>query len=89
MSDHFYGVEFRSMNTAGHHIAVFSLEQKAREFCGWVEEEQELPAEHDFPLEPCNFVEIMEIDYRNKPLESQEVPLIIINEDSIPDVYNY
>ncbi len=92
MSDQFYAVQFRSMHNAHHNIAVFSLEETAQEFFDLIDNEEEIPEDYTF-LED-NFVGFQEIDYRNPPVEFQEMEILYMNEwavndNRIPDVYNY
>ena len=96
MSDYFYAAQFRSMHTAIHNVAVFSLEERAREFLMYIEEHEEMPSEHEFDFDSNSFVDMYEIDYRNPPYhwshidDPEAVRLIIINEDEVkPDVYGY
>ena len=99
MSDHFYAVQFRSMHTAIHNIAVFSLESKAEELFHILNTTEQMPDEHEFEFEPMNFVDMVEINFRN-PLQhypNSEDPdglrLVYVNGEgtlnSIPDVYGY
>ncbi len=92
MSDQFFAVEFRSMQTAVHNIAVFSLEQEAQNFFDTINAHADIPFNYDF--DEANFLGFVEIDFRNKPVEAFEMEILYINEwdcnaDFIPDVYNY
>ena len=99
MSDVFYAVQFRSMHTAIHSVAIFSLEQKAEELMQIMMATNEMPLEDEFEFEPLNFIDTVEIDFR-KPLEhypNSDDPdglrLVYVNGEGtlnhIPDVYNY
>ena len=92
MSDQFYAVQFRSMHTAIHNIAVFSLEGEAQQFFDLISTHEEIPEVYEF--DDMNFVGIEEIDYRDKPHEFKGMEILYINEwyknaNYIPDVYNY
>lgn len=100
MSDKFYAVQFRSMHTAVHSIAVFSLENWAVELFQILNESEQMPDEIEFRFDPANFVDMYEIDFRNPPYthgdpdDADSVPLIYVNGQgtehcSIPDVYGY
>ena len=96
MSDKFYAVQFRSMHTAIHSIAVFSLESVAAEFFNLINYAENLPSEIEFEFDPNNFVGMYEINFRHKPYEVQDVPLVYVNDvdnmepyNTVPDVYNY
>ena len=97
MSDRFYAVQFRSMHTAIHSIAIFSLEQKAEELFEFMMAKARMPEEFEFPFEPCNFVDMQEINFRNPPHtcgdpdDVDSLPLVYVNfpETYIPDVYGY
>ena len=91
MSDHFYAVEFRSMHTAIHNIAVFSLEEKAQELYNIIKTTEQLPDEFEFEFEPMNFIGIFEINFRDPLREVEGMEVLYINnpENSIPNVYNY
>ncbi len=89
MSDQFYAVQYRNMHTAIHHVAIFSLEQKAQEFHMYIEENVEQPPESFF--EPLNFIVDYEIDHRDPPTHCieafDELLLIYVNDSIIPDVF--
>lgn len=96
MADYFYAVQFRAMHTAIHSIAVFSLEERAREFLMFIEENERMPEAFEFEFNPSNFVEFQEINFRNPPQhwphidDDEAVRLIIINDNEVkPDVYDY
>lgn len=96
MSDKLYAVEFRSMHTAIHNIAVFSLESVAAEFFNFINYAENLPSEIEFEFDPRNFVGIYEINFRRKSHEVGGVPIIYVNDvdnrepyNTVPDVYNY
>jgi hypothetical protein len=97
MSDKFYAVQFRSMHTAIHSIAVFSLQQKAEELLAFMKAEERMPDDFEFEFEPCNFVDMYEINFRNQPYthgdpdDVDSMPLVYVNypETDIPDVYGY
>ncbi len=92
MSDQFFAVQFRSMTTAIHNIAVFSLETEAQRFFDAINAHAQIPEGYD--LDDANFVGFQEIDFRRKPYEAFDMEILYMNEwacngDQIPDVYNY
>ena len=92
MSDQFYAVQFRSMQTAIHNIAVFSLESEAQWFFDLIDVNKEIPEDYQYPEN--SFVGIQEINFRDKPYEAFDMEILYINEwkknmDHVPDVYNY
>jgi len=97
MSDFFTGVQFRSMHSGIHQVAIFSASITAESLYCYMEEFENLPESDVFPEldNASNFCEIIEIDYRNPPDLYQDESLRIINADGyikfpyIPDVYNY
>ncbi len=89
MSSKHFAVQFRSMRTAIHNIAVFNNKTNARMFCMFIEEDQELPEEHDFNYDLMEYSNVFEIDHRKPPTNVQGYTLEYINRDNIPDVYNF
>ncbi len=91
MSDHFYAVQFRSIHSAKHSIVMFSLESKAIQLLAILKVAEQFPDESEMKMEPGNYVETIDIDFRNPPREYEGVPLLYVNnpENSIPDVYNF
>jgi len=95
MSDKFYAVQFRSMHTAIHSVAIFSLEEAAVELFYKLNDTEEMPV-LDFPYGDV-FVDMYEIDHRKPPItfgdpdDADSVPLEYVNfpEGNIPDVYGY
>jgi len=95
MSDKFYAVEFRSMHTAKHNVAVFSLESIAFQFLMTIEERETMPEHFPELNNPKIYVDMFEIDYRNIPRECEGIELEYVNtldykgNHEVPDVYNY
>ncbi len=92
MSDQFYAVQFRSMHTANHNIAVFSLELEAQGFFDLIDSFAEIPEDYQFPEN--SFVGFEEINFRDKPHEAFGMEILYANEwglngNHVPDVYNY
>jgi hypothetical protein len=92
MSDQFYAVEFRSMHTGCHNIAVFSLESEAQWFFNLLDNSDEIP--EDYQFDENNFVGFEEINFRDKPYDAFGMEILYMNEwetngNRIPDVYNY
>lgn len=89
MSSKHYAVQFRSMRTAIHNIATFSVKDTAQEFYMFIDICNNLPEECVFDYDSLEHGDFIEIDYRNPPMNVQGRKLEYINSDNIPDVYNF
>lgn len=95
MSDKFFGVQFRSMHTAIHSVAVFSAMSQAQQFFAYINQFDEMPIENLLDLSSICATE--EINYRDPPDVypfgdyDEGLPLELVNNpvNTIPDVYNY
>ncbi len=88
MSDTLYAVQFRSMHTAIHNIAVFDVESLAKKLFDFVKETNEIP--EDCFFDSTSFVDLYEIDFRNPPTHHKDCELSYVNNptNTIPDAYN-
>jgi len=78
-----YGMQYRSMHTAVHHVAIFCDRKKARELERHLKNHEMFPAE---PIDGC--VADIEINFRRPPDEYRDSKLFILNAGAvIPDVY--
>ena len=79
-----YAVQFRSMHTAIHSIAIFEDRTTAVWLLNVLNNDEEFP-EIDLNME------LMEINFRNPPTEHDGYKLKYVNNcvNSIPDVYGY
>lgn len=82
-----YGVQFRSMHTAMHHVVVFEKAGRARQLLNQMEVSETIPEE------ASGYLEIKEINFRNPPTHVSGQRLKIVNNQGnsirIPDIYNY
>jgi hypothetical protein len=78
-----YGMQYRSMHTAVHHVAIFHDRQTARGMEQHVRKHEMLPTE---PIEGC--VADIEINFRQPPAAYRDAELVIVNAGAvIPDVF--
>lgn len=95
MSDKYFGVQFRSMHTAIHSVAVFTAMNQADDFFNFIKNTEEMPTGDE--LNTSSLEAIYEINSRDvpdvypfgnyedgAPLEMCNVPC-----NTIPDVYGY
>ena len=95
MSDKYFSVQFRSMHTAIHSVAVFTAMNQADDFFKFINANENLPEEWEVDM--SSLEGIYEINFRNPPdvfpLGDYEegLPLELCNVpcNTIPDVYNY
>jgi len=95
MSDKFFAVQFRSMHTAIHNVAVFTVMSQAQEFFEYINEFEEAP--EPFEVDVSSLESVDEINFRNPPDVfpfgdyDNGLPLEYMNNpvNTIPDVYNY
>jgi hypothetical protein len=89
MSDQFYAVQYRNMHTAIHEIAIFSLEQQAKDLLKAITRYEELHPVLSFEELYSSFVDSFEIDFHEPPYEYGGVELLYVNDpvNTIPDVY--
>lgn len=87
-----FGVQYRSMHSAIHHVTVCSDKRSATRLLSHLREHSAYPDNLHVQLtdDPLRFdtVADIEIDYRRPPQRYREIPLVIVNgEGGIPDVY--
>lgn len=95
MSDKYFAVQFRSMHTAIHSVAVFTVMSQAQEFYDFVNKNEELPEEWE--VDQSSLETVSEINFRNPPDVypfgdyDESLPLEYVNNpvNTIPDAYNY
>lgn len=95
MSDKYFAVQFRSMHTAIHSVAVFTVMSQAQEFYDFVNKNEELPEEWE--VDQSSLETVDEINFRNPPDVypfsdyDEGLPLEYVNNpvNTIPDAYNY
>jgi len=84
-----YAVQFRSMQSAIHNIAVFDDENEAASFFDYIITHEELPEVDDSTYN--GLIGFNEINFRQPPTQFNDAELIYVNEPTnlIPDVYEY
>lgn len=95
MSDKYFAVQFRSMHTAIHSVAVFTAMNQADAFFSFVNKHEELP--DDIDVDMSSLEGVYEINFRNPPDVfpfgdyEDGLPLEYCNnpDNTIPDAYNY
>jgi tRNA(Leu) C34 or U34 (ribose-2'-O)-methylase TrmL len=95
MSDKYFAVQFRSMHTAIHSVAVFTAMNQAQDFFDFINSEERLPEEYELDMSSLEAIE--EINFRNPPdifpfgEYNLGLPLEYMNNpvNTIPDAYNY
>jgi len=95
MSDKYFAVQFRSMQSAIHSVAVFTAMNQAQDFFSFIENNAKMPEE--FEVDTSSLQTIDEIHYNSPPDVfpfgdyDEGLPLEYCNlpDNNIPDVYNY
>ena len=89
VDEELYAVQFRSMQSAIHSIAIFSSEAEAKELFYYIDKNKEFPEVDDSTYN--GLIGFDEISFRQPPTHFNDVELIYVNEptNSIPDVYGY
>jgi len=87
MSDKFYAVRYQSMPSEMPMLAIFSLEEKAKNYAIYLLETEWVGGNIDlgFKFELGNFVAIIPTDPNNLPREYEGVELLYVN-NVIPKV---
>ena len=81
-----YAIQFRSMRTAIHNIAILEYIKDAQHF-QWLLEHPEQVGDALGEIAEQFGTEIVEIDYRNPPKEHDGYKLVYLTDDVVPDCY--
>ncbi len=95
MSDKYFAVQFRSMHTAIHNVAVFTAMNQAQDFFSFIDNNAKMPEEGEVDM--SSLQDIHEINFRDVPDiypfgdYEEGLPLEYCNlpENNNPDVYGY
>ena len=88
MSDKFYGVHFQSVASEIHMVAIFSTEEKAKEYAIHLRRQATARRYQPYKFEIKNFVANIFVDEYKLPQHYEDLELVYVNDD-VPKYYKH